>query len=124
WVTLFAILAGGADAMEREFGSAGGQRGIRTLDRLAPIHAFQACAFNHSATCPERRVMAGAAIGRKARNSRRADSVLNCAHRPPPTPTRLVRGVFEVRQPPTFSAKSKRGFYGPIHNYAQRRPNP
>jgi hypothetical protein len=30
----------------------GGQRGIRTLDRLSPIHAFQACAFNHSATCP------------------------------------------------------------------------
>jgi hypothetical protein len=31
----------------------GGQRGIRTLDRLSPIHAFQACAFNHSATCPD-----------------------------------------------------------------------
>jgi hypothetical protein len=31
---------------------AGGQRGIRTLGRLAPTHAFQACAFNHSATCP------------------------------------------------------------------------
>ncbi len=30
----------------------GGQRGIRTLDTVARIHAFQACAFNHSATCP------------------------------------------------------------------------
>ena len=30
----------------------GGERGIRTLDRLSPIHAFQACAFNHSATSP------------------------------------------------------------------------
>lgn len=30
----------------------GGQRGIRTLDTLSRIHAFQACAFNHSATCP------------------------------------------------------------------------
>jgi hypothetical protein len=49
-------------------GVSGGQTGIRTLDRLSPIHAFQACAFNHSATCPERRVMAGAAFRRKARN--------------------------------------------------------
>ncbi len=30
----------------------GGQRGIRTLDTVARIHAFQACAFSHSATCP------------------------------------------------------------------------
>ncbi len=32
----------------------GGQGGIRTRDRVAPIHTFQACAFNHSATCPQR----------------------------------------------------------------------
>ena len=31
---------------------ANGQRGIRTLDTLSRIHAFQACAFNRSATCP------------------------------------------------------------------------
>ena len=30
----------------------GGERGIRTLDSIATIHAFQACAFNHSATSP------------------------------------------------------------------------
>ena len=30
----------------------GGERGIRTLDTLSRIHAFQACAFNHSATSP------------------------------------------------------------------------
>ncbi len=30
----------------------GGQRGIRTLGRLSPTHAFQACAIDHSATCP------------------------------------------------------------------------
>lgn len=30
----------------------GGQRGIRTLDTFSHIHAFQACAFNRSATCP------------------------------------------------------------------------
>ena len=33
-------------------GLVGGERGIRTLDRLSPIHAFQACAFNRSATSP------------------------------------------------------------------------
>src|SRR4029078_8932141 len=32
----------------------GGQRGIRTLERLSPLHTFQACAFNHSATCPSK----------------------------------------------------------------------
>ena len=30
----------------------GGEGGIRTLDRVSPIHAFQACAFNRSATSP------------------------------------------------------------------------
>ena len=30
----------------------GGERGIRTLDGVSPIHTFQACAFNHSATSP------------------------------------------------------------------------
>ena len=35
--------------------SAGGERGIRTLDRVSPIHAFQACAFNHSAISPTER---------------------------------------------------------------------
>ena len=31
----------------------GGERGIRTLDRVSPIHAFQACAFNRSAISPK-----------------------------------------------------------------------
>ena len=31
---------------------AGGERGIRTLGRVSPTHAFQACAFNHSAISP------------------------------------------------------------------------
>ena len=30
----------------------GGERGIRTLDTVSRIHAFQACAFDHSATSP------------------------------------------------------------------------
>ena len=33
--------------------NSGGETGIRTLDRVSPIHAFQACAFNHSAISPE-----------------------------------------------------------------------
>ena len=32
--------------------ASGGERGIRTLDTVSRIHAFQACAFNHSATSP------------------------------------------------------------------------
>src|SRR3954463_15857791 len=40
--------------------TSGGETGIRTLDRVSPIHAFQACAFNHSAISPvqELRVIA------------------------------------------------------------------
>ncbi len=30
----------------------GGERGIRTLETVSRLHAFQACAFNHSATSP------------------------------------------------------------------------
>ena len=30
----------------------GGENGIRTHEKIAPLHAFQACAFNHSATSP------------------------------------------------------------------------
>ena len=30
----------------------GGENGIRTHERISPLHAFQACAFNHSATSP------------------------------------------------------------------------
>jgi hypothetical protein len=34
----------------------GGQRGIRTLETVPRLHTFQACAFDHSATCPWRGV--------------------------------------------------------------------
>jgi hypothetical protein len=30
----------------------GGEGGIRTLETVARLHAFQACAFDHSATSP------------------------------------------------------------------------
>lgn len=30
----------------------GGEHGIRTHERLSPLHAFQACALNHSANSP------------------------------------------------------------------------
>ena len=36
---------------------AGGAGGIRTHVRLSPKHAFQACAFNHSATAPSPQVL-------------------------------------------------------------------
>ena len=32
--------------------ASGGVEGIRTLDTVSRIHAFQACAFDHSATSP------------------------------------------------------------------------
>src|SRR5689334_1784589 len=35
-------------------GKNGGESGIRTHDRVSPIHAFQACAFSHSAISPRR----------------------------------------------------------------------
>ena len=35
----------------------GGSTGIRTLETVARLHAFQACAFDHSATDPFRRFM-------------------------------------------------------------------
>jgi hypothetical protein len=31
----------------------GGEGGIRTLETVARLHAFQACAFDHSATSPD-----------------------------------------------------------------------
>src|SRR6185312_2761290 len=33
------------------------KRGFEPLIRYERIHAFQACAFNHSATCPARRAL-------------------------------------------------------------------
>jgi hypothetical protein len=40
----------------------GGERGIRTLDTVSRIHAFQACALNHSAISPlhGHRIVSGA----------------------------------------------------------------
>ena len=37
----------------------GGQTGIRTLETVSRLHTFQACAFDHSATCPWARFSAG-----------------------------------------------------------------
>ena len=33
-------------------GASGGETGIRTLETVSRLHAFQACAFDHSATSP------------------------------------------------------------------------
>ena len=35
-----------------DFNVNGGQTGIRTLETVTRLHTFQACAFDHSATCP------------------------------------------------------------------------
>tara|TARA_B100000902_G_scaffold51760_1_gene58475 strand:- start:1314 stop:1445 length:132 start_codon:yes stop_codon:yes gene_type:complete len=39
-------------SLEKQYKIDGGENGIRTHERIAPLHAFQACAFNHSATSP------------------------------------------------------------------------
>ena len=41
-----------ARALVRKRAKAGGERGIRTLGRVSPTHAFQACSFNHSDISP------------------------------------------------------------------------
>src|SRR6056297_3955441 len=38
--------------------ASGGETGIRTLETVSRLHAFQACAFDHSATSPFRRFLA------------------------------------------------------------------
>ena len=38
-------------------GYSGGSTGIRTLETVTRLHAFQACAFDHSATDPFGRFM-------------------------------------------------------------------
>ena len=43
---LFGVIAGATA------GSTGGESGIRTHVRVSPKHAFQACAFSHSAISP------------------------------------------------------------------------
>ena len=51
------VVHGAYDKMIRPLapgaGVAGGQGGIRTRGGCYTTHAFQACALNHSATCPE-----------------------------------------------------------------------
>ena len=65
--------------------SAGGAGGIRTPEGLAPQHAFQACALNHSATAPFKECV-GTIINTHpdaSRNSIWAGSVLahlQCGH--------------------------------------------
>ena len=44
--------------MLTETGVGGGQTGIRTLETVTRLHTFQACAFDHSATCPLGRCVA------------------------------------------------------------------
>ena len=43
----------------------GGETGIRTLETVTRLHAFQACAFDHSATSP----LKGGTIPRTAKSA-------------------------------------------------------
>src|ERR1700739_2522864 len=57
--------------LKKVFRDNGGERGIRTLDRVSPIHAFQACAFNHSAISPGSAVYVGELARELQSNMRR-----------------------------------------------------
>jgi hypothetical protein len=45
---------------EAQRAQGGGQGGIRTRGTLSRTHTFQACAFNRSATCPQKLIAAKA----------------------------------------------------------------
>src|SRR5271166_4269748 len=60
-------------------GRAGGETGIRTLDTLSSIHAFQACAFSHSAISPWGNRLAEAPIGTPRAKSAPVSSALRGA---------------------------------------------
>ena len=81
----------------------GGGRGIRTLDTVSRIHAFQACAFSHSATppglCGRLKCRRGPGSGKSRRNARaashlathHADALWPPAACAPPKPARHPR---------------------------------
>ena len=47
------ICSDGQIKVENQYLFNGGENGIRTHERITSLHAFQACAFNHSATSPK-----------------------------------------------------------------------
>ena len=55
-------------------GELGGERGIRTLETVSRLHAFQACAFDHSATSPAKMgEYTQASAGRKRMRTQNSD---------------------------------------------------
>ena len=53
-VASFRIWRGFPAVMCKASGPCSGKRGIRTPDRLSPMHAFQACTLNHSDIFPKK----------------------------------------------------------------------
>jgi hypothetical protein len=62
-LTVFPEVAARLRQGDNLSGQVGGERGIRTLVTVSRKHAFQACAFNHSATSPPDGRPLGAAGG-------------------------------------------------------------
>ena len=78
---------GGALRRETENG---GQTGIRTLETVSRLHTFQACAFDHSATCPLRPSLAPAAPAVQAYSmARRSFRIFRFFYRPNPVMSAL-----------------------------------
>ena len=67
----------------------GGERGIRTLGRVSPTHAFQACSFNHSDISPCSKKGLRAAGNQIIANSPRLPNILSIAFR-----LRILSGFF------------------------------
>ena len=81
----------------------GGGRGIRTLDTVTRIHAFQACAFSHSATPPARR-----RVHSRTRPVLATAGVLTNSHQGKPCVRHPVCGLVYLR---TKTAKPEHGAY-------------
>ncbi len=64
--------------------SSGGESGIRTRDTVSRIHTFQACAFNHSATSPQKPAILRATLDHPHERRRRGERQVHAATSWPP----------------------------------------
>ena len=71
----------------------GGERGIRTLGRVSPTHAFQACSFNHSDISPRARGPHPRSLGRRRFSvGGNRQSIASALWRPTPRLSAQTRG--------------------------------
>jgi hypothetical protein len=98
------ISSGGVQGLTRAETIDGGQGGIRTRGGCYTTHAFQACALNHSATCPEsdslrQKLQRASSVAYGAKQDGRSYSAVD----------RLGNGIFPR---PTRLARVRAAFWG------------